>query len=347
MISQDQIIKQVGAINAFKRFDLSFEALGPYKGNYYQNGRYLLLGGKRGHVFAMDWITKDLLCEFNVRESVHAVCWLHIPTMFVTAQKDYVHMYDKSGMELNVFKNMYRVTHLEFLRYHFLLASISSEAYLNWTDVTVGNEVANFHSKLPIISLAQNKKNSLLYCTHPNGTLSMWSPNSKKPCLTMLCHKGAVRGAAVSSDGNYFATTGVDQCVNIWDLRNNFKCLKEHRLNTMPEHIDFSQKDFLAVSTGKTINIYKNALKPSEGVKPYLKHNVDSTISGLYFCNYEDIIGVCHQKGFSSLLVPGSGEPDFDSHEANPFMTKSQEKEMEVKMLLDKLPHEMISLHSM
>lgn len=39
------------------------------------------------------------------------------------------------------------------------------------------------------------------------------------------------------------------------------------------------------------------------------------------FVPYEDVLGIVHDYGFSSVVIPGSGMSTFDSYEANIFET--------------------------
>ena len=67
-------------------------------------------------------------------------------------------------------------------------------------------------------------------------------------------------------------------------------------------------------------------------------------LSSIRFCPFQDILTVGHSAGLSSLLVPGAGEPNFDSAEADPFEGRNARREREVRALLDKLAPDTIVL---
>ena len=77
----------------------------------------------------------------------------------------------------------------------------------------------------------------------------------------------------------------------------------------------------------------------------YLTHPVPHRpLTSVRFCPFQDILTVGHTAGLSSILIPGAGEPNFDSAEADPFENKQARREREVKGLLDKIQPDMIAL---
>ena len=53
------------------------------------------------------------------------------------------------------------------------------------------------------------------------------------------------------------------------------------------------------------IQVWKDAFKTKQKA-PYMTHQVEgSTIEGLDFANFEDVLGLGHSKGFTSILIPG------------------------------------------
>lgn len=57
-----------------------------------------------------------------------------------------------------------------------------------------------------------------------------------------------------------------------------------------------------------------------------MKHRVlvgsqRAAVGRVRFLPYEDVLGIGHDLGYSSIVVPGAGEANFDAFEANPFAT--------------------------
>ena len=125
-VRQEEIWGEVGIETAQKKFELKLENLGPYVCEYTRNGRDLLLAGRKGHVATMDWRDGKLACELQLSETIRDARWLHNNQYFAVAQKKYVYIYDSNGVELHCLRKHVEVSHMEFLPYHFLLATMVS-----------------------------------------------------------------------------------------------------------------------------------------------------------------------------------------------------------------------------
>lgn len=129
-------------------FDLTMEEYGPYSAfDVTKNGRHLLLGGKKGHLSLLDWRRKDLICEFQAKQTIRDVKFLHNEQMYAVAQKKYLHIYDAAGIELHCLRDHLEPKYLEFLNYHFLLVSASRLGFVQYLDISMGKTVAEIKTK--------------------------------------------------------------------------------------------------------------------------------------------------------------------------------------------------------
>ncbi|KAK4049510.1 putative U3 small nucleolar RNA-associated protein 7 [Microbotryomycetes sp. JL201] len=376
-VTQQDIIDSSAVGAASKSFSLSLTDFGPYAVDYTRNGRrvlragspprshyattltwslivpsvrthrHLAIAGRKGHVGTFDWQSGKLHTEIQLRETCRAIRWLHDESFFAVAQKKYVYIYDKEGLEVHQLRDHVEVTQMEFLPYHFLLATVGNAGFLKYQDTSTGQLVAQHRTKLGgCQTMAQNAHNAFISL----GTVTLWSPSVSQAQVQLLAHRGPVSAIAYdpSTMGTRMVTAGIDGTVKVWDTRK-WAVLNEFMFKKTPQAVSFSQKGLLGLGWGNHISVFNDLQKPGQNPRmpppPYMTHTFPSTpVKDVRFCPFEDVLGVGHASGFTSLIVPGAGEANFDSLEADPFEGKRRRREREVNALLDKIPFDMITL---
>jgi U3 small nucleolar RNA-associated protein 7 len=143
---------------------------------------------------------------------------------------------------------------------------------------------------------------------------------------------------------------GQDLKMSVWDIRM-FKEVNSYFTRQPASSISISDTGLTAVGWGTKTSIWrglfsKHSLDQEKIQSPYMSWGGEGrAVERVRWCPFEDILGISHDKGFSSIIVPGAGEANFDALELNPYETKKQRRETEVRGLLDKLQPEMISLN--
>jgi U3 small nucleolar RNA-associated protein 7 len=383
--SQAAVSAAVGGAAAKRGASLSL-GFGPYRVAYTRSGRHMVLGGARGHLAVVDWNRFKLGAEFNAGEVVRDVCFFHNESLFAAAQQRYVHVYDHTGAEVHVMRGHQEPLALEFLPYHFLLASVGRGGYLKYQDVSTGALVAEHRTRLgPCAVLRQNPWNAVLCAGHAGGAVTMWTPNMSTPVATLAAHRGAVTALAVDPRGTYLVSAGADARVKVWDVRR-WAEVHDYFTPVPATALDVSGRGLVGVGYGSHVAMWGRdfALPPAAGAlgaplaaapgggsggggggggraerlaaaaaaagaakarDPYMRHELPgSAIASLRFRPFDDVAAIGHSGGVASMLVPGAGEPNFDSAEADPFQGRKAKREAEVRALLDKIPATMIAL---
>jgi len=330
-------------------YDLTLP-LGPYGNKFDRSGRYSILYGQRGHLAIMDAHNLSLHHEFHVRERIRDTCFLHNFSLLAVAQTNHVYIYDDTGAEVHKLSDHHDPMALDFLPYHWLLASVGRTGHLIYQDTSTGGLVSQQRTKLgPCNVLRQNASNSVVHLGHSNGTVTLWSPASNQYLAKMHCHKGApITSMAIDISGNYMATGGADRQIKIWDLRK-FQCTHSYfSIAGIPSSLDISQRRVLGVGHAGHATLWSPEALVKKVKEPYMRHSVPACgpVETLRFRPFEDVCTIGHAKGIASIVIPGSGEPNLDTTEynLNPFQDKKQRREAEVRALLDKLDHGMITL---
>eukprot|EP00746_Dinoflagellata_sp_MGD_P140221 gnl/MRDRNA2_/MRDRNA2_73507_c0_seq2.p1 gnl/MRDRNA2_/MRDRNA2_73507_c0~~gnl/MRDRNA2_/MRDRNA2_73507_c0_seq2.p1 ORF type:complete len:596 (-),score=127.19 gnl/MRDRNA2_/MRDRNA2_73507_c0_seq2:30-1817(-) len=334
--SQAAIKKEIAVGVAKKLFDFTVP-YGPYYCSYSSNGRHLLIGGRKGQFALMECDTMQLVGEIQLKETIRAVQVCHNFQFLAAAQKKYTYIYDQFGVELHCLRDLKYQTCLEYLPYHWLLVSAGDFADLNYRDMSTGQPVVRHKTKLgPTICMRQNRHNALIHCGHSNGTVTMWTPNLGQPVVKMLCHHGHVTALGVHK--NHMATCGSDGKWKVYDIRKLEPMHTFSYHGAPPSDLDLSMTGLVSVGFGSHLQIWKDAFIAAKPKMPYMTQEYPgSQVSCTRFRPFEDVCTIGSSGGFHSIVVPGAGFANFDSFEDNPFETKKQRREKEVRSLLEKL----------
>jgi len=350
-LTQNQIRPYLDEQTVRHMYDLRLDQYSPYGMNYDLSGRCGLLFGKNGgHIALMDMHTNSLKTEIHLNEKVRDATFLHNSTMFAVAQKKHAFIYDDAGVEIHRMSDHQDIFQMQFLPHHWLLATIGRTGYLKYHDTSTGELVSTHRTKMGACDvMVQNQHNSVIHCGHMNGVVSLWSPASSEYLVKMLCHKGApVHSLAVDKSGRYMVTGGADSQVRIWDLRMYKETHSYFTKGGVPTSLDISQRGVLGIGHGSNTTFWNPDAIRYKVKDPYMSHGLKGMgpVESVRFRPFEDVCGIGHSKGFSSIVIPGSGEPNLDSMEynLNPFQDAKQRREAEVRSLLDKLSPAMISL---
>jgi len=312
---------------------------GPYTCRYTANGQHLLTGGRKGHVAFLQCERVHSHCELHLGEQIRAVQPLHNENMFAVAQKKYGHIYDGEGKEIHVMRQPFHPYFMEFLPYHYILVSATDTGEMHYRDISTGDKVGlrKYAKPTEVTCMRQNPRNAVIHTGDNRGFVHLWTPNVRGAVAELRCQIAKVTSLVVHGDN--LITGGNEGTWKIFDLRK-YQQVKEFKTEGgAVTDLDVSMTGLVAVTHGSRVDVWKDAFgRWGEGAAKYMSEEYrNRAVRSVRFRPYEDILTVGHTQGIDNLIVPGAGWANYDSYEANPFESKKQRREKEVRTLLEKL----------
>ncbi len=337
-LSQEVIQMNVNLYTKEKAHNIYIDD-GPFHINYTINGSHMLINNASGMFSAHNTHHLTVGFERNFEDSVFDATWLHNELYFAAAQKNALYIYNNEGVELHAVRDISAPRLLEFLPYHFLLATACANGRLKYLDTSTGRIVGdvNIKERTPHC-LTSNMENGVICLGTQRGSVTMWAPTQNDPLMTVNCHRAGITVLEIEKGGNKMVTCGIDNRLRVFDLRNTCATLKTVILRKAVTCSSLSQTNLLALGGGNNVVV----LREFEDI--YLSESSMTGVSSLAFCPFQDILAIGHESGVTTIVVPGSARENYDSYENSPFLSVKQRQEIEVKRLLEKIPYDMIGL---
>ncbi|EPY21481.1 U3 small nucleolar RNA-associated protein 7 [Strigomonas culicis] len=309
----------------------------------------MLLAGRRGHLSNLKWKDFSLLGETQLKDKISDAIYLVDHTMTAVAQKKYVYMYTKEGTEMHILSKLSHMDRLGYLYKHMLLVGASSSfSVMRYVDISTGQDLGHKEPAImrdPTSSLAVNPTNGVVATADLRGVVKLWSPSVVDPLVQLKSHKGVIDAICFHPNGRFWMTLGGDHKLKIWDART-LRTLEEYAVTYAFNTMDISSSGLVALGGGTNVHIWRDMFSKHKPRAPYMKFSLGygNVAEQAKFCPFEDVLGVGHSQGFTSFLVPGSGEANPDFYYANPHETERHRQDRVVANLLDKLPPDTVSM---
>ena len=348
-VTQNDILAAVNIKTKQKKFDLVLDKLGPYKIDFSSNGTHLALAGLRGHFATLNWKKFALTGETQLKDRCTDLKFCVDNSIVALAQRRFVYLYSKEGVEMHVLPKMANMSRLEYLQKHMLLCATSSTySTMHYMDVSTGAEVSckvPSVMRSPALCLRANPSNGVVSTCDGRGVVKHWSPTVVDPLIQIKAHKGPIFDIVYHHSGRFFLTLGGDHKLKLWDCRT-MRTLEEFAVTYSFNCLDVSSSGLVAIGGGTNIQIWRGMFSGTKPSNVYLQHGLGygNIAEQVKFCPFEDILGVGHSNGFSSVIIPGCGEANPDFYLANPHETERHRKDRVVVNLLDKLQPETITM---
>jgi len=190
---------------------------------------------------------------------------------------------------------------------------------LRYYDTTSGHIIADHIAKNPYSVMRQNPSNAIIALGSSKGVVEWWTPGVGNPQVKIFVGSGVTD---IGFHKGYMITASEN--IKIWDSRT-LKVVDTYPLHRKISSIEVSQSGLLSINYGFRMDFFKDVYS-SKQTHPYMTYKPKGHINNCRFVPFEDIMGLGTNYGFSSISIPGSGVPFYDTFENNPFETKKQKR---------------------